>query len=198
MPENLFEQSLTVRKEFLHTLQTVFQTGLASVCLIERHNLSDIDYQALVLEIAPLAQSHECALLLDNSPALVRDLKADGVHITSGQREFVEAANALKPDFIVGAGNINSRHEAMLRGEAGADYLSFGAPGQTPDTGQLTLADWWAEMFEIPCVLFHPLTPLDRLVPIRCEFIGLGNNLWSVLPDAAAAIRRFARGTGVS
>jgi len=198
MPENLFAQSLTVRKEFLHTLKAVFQTGTVSASLVGRHNLSEADYISLVSQIAPLARSHDCALLLDNSPDLVRKLKVDGVHITAGQSEFTEAANALKPDFIVGAGNINSRHEAMLRGEAGADYLSFGAPGRAPDSEQLALAEWWAEIFEIPCLLFAPLTPLDHLVPVRCEFIGLGKNLWSASPGPAEALGTFAKGTGVS
>jgi len=198
MPENLSAQPPDLRKQFLPTLKTVLETALVSVILLQRNNLSDNDYIDLVAEIAPLVQARDCAVLLDNSPALVRKLKVDGVHITSGQRQFAEAANALKPDFIVGAGDINSRHEAMLRGEAGADYLSFGAPGRPPGADQLALAEWWAQMFEIPCVLFAPITPLDRLVPVRCEFIGLGKNLWSAAPGPAEALRTFAKGAGVS
>jgi len=198
MPDSLFEQPTVGRKMFLAELKTVLETSLVSAALIERHDLSESGYKTLVGEIAPLIQAHECALLLDNSPDLVRPLKADGVHITSGQASFATAVNELKPDFIVGAGNINSRHEAMLRAEAGADYLSFGSYGQTPPGEQLELAEWWAEMFEVPCVLFHPLIPLDRLVPVRCEFIGLGGNLWSAPGGPAAAIRTFAKGAGVS
>ncbi|VAW18301.1 hypothetical protein MNBD_ALPHA12-2252 [hydrothermal vent metagenome] len=198
MPDSLFEQLPAERQKFLADLKAVLETSLVSAALIERHDLSEGDYKDLVGQIAPIIQTHECALLLDGSPALVRDLKADGVHVTSGQRGFSEATNALKPDFIVGAGNINSRHEAMLRGEAGADYLSFGSPVRPPETEQIELAQWWSEMFEIPCVLFYPSTPLDRLVPIRCEFIGLGENLWSDPAGPAAAIRTFAKGAGGS
>jgi len=198
MPDSLFAQPPAGREMFLPELKALLQTSLLASVLIERHDLSENDYKSLVGEIAPLIQAHQCAVLLEDSPDLVRPLKADGVHITSGQREFSEAITALKPDFIVGAGNINSRHEAMLRGEAGADYLLFGSCRQKPDPEQLDLAQWWAEMFEIPCVLFMPITPLDRLVPIRCEFIGLGKNLWSSPDGPAKALRTFAKGAGVS
>ncbi len=197
-PEGLSEHSVAAREAFLPVLKSVMQTGLVSAMLIRRHNLRQSEYTDLVLEIAPLARSCDCAVLLDDSPAMVRQLPADGVHITSGQQRFVEALNALKPDFIVGGADLNSRHEAMLRAEAGADYLSFGAPGRAPGPDQLTLAQWWSEVFEIPCVLFDPLTPLDELVPVRCEFIGLGDNLWSAAPGPARALKTFATGCGVS
>jgi len=86
----------------------------------------------------------------------------------------------------------------MLCGEAGADYLSFGSPARSPDPEQLELAQWWTEMFEIPCVLFDPVTPLERLVPVRCEFIGLGENLWSAAKGPAKALTTFAKGAGGS
>ena len=42
------------------------------------------------------------------------------------------------------------RHGAMMMGEAGADLILFG--GFDPlALGDLDLATWWAELFEVPC-----------------------------------------------
>src|SRR6185312_9797162 len=66
--------------------------------------LADADEGTLIKRakaLAPVAQNHGTALLIDRRPGLVARARADGAH-ASGIAEFSEAIEALKPDWIVG------------------------------------------------------------------------------------------------
>ena len=182
-------------KAFVPGLRVALETGLVSALLIRRAGLGKEDYKNRVEALRPLAQSSDCAVLLEDCPELVKKFKADGVYMSSGQNRFVEALNALKPQFIVGAGDIDSRHEAMLRGEAGADFILFGTLEHAPDEAARELARWWADLFETPCVLSNPTTPVARLAFDNVEFIGLGENVWHA-PDGPAQAIKIAMMSG--
>ena len=69
----------------------------------------------------------------------------------------------LLPKAIVGVTCHDSRHLAMEAGEAGADYVAFGAffPTQTkePKTqADIELLRWWAEIMVVPCVAIGGIT----------------------------------------
>ncbi|HIE71875.1 MAG TPA: hypothetical protein EYP98_17775, partial [Planctomycetes bacterium] len=53
-------------------------------------------------------------------------LGLDGVHLTDGSRSVRVARKELGPDAIVGAFCGTSRHDGMVAGEAGADYVALG------------------------------------------------------------------------
>ena len=92
--------------------------------------LADADERALVNRaktVAAVVQRRDIALLLDGRVEIVGRAGADGAHL-SGIEAFTAALPSLKPDRIAGAGGLRSRHDAMLAGEAGADYVMFGEP----------------------------------------------------------------------
>lgn len=183
-------------KTFQPKLVSALETGLVSALLLTRAGLNHQQYENRVRALAPLAQSSDCAVLLDNCPELVKQFRADGVYVSSGQNRFVQAINALKPQYIVGAGDVHSRHEAMLRGEVGADFILFGSLERTPDRATRELAQWWAELFETPCVLSDPVTPAHELAPQNGEFVGLGTNVWNAPQGPAQAVKLAMSGNG--
>jgi len=92
----------------------------------------------------------------------------------------------------------DSRHLAMEAGEAGADYVAFGAfyPTTTkpssyrPDPSILA---WWTTLFASPCVAIGGITP-DNAAPLiaaGADFIAVSNAVWG--DDEGAAVRAFAR-----
>lgn len=145
-------------------------------------------------QIAAVVQRRDVALLLDNRPEIVARAGADGAHV-SGVEKFAAALALLKPERIAGAGGLRSRHDAMLAGEAGADYVMFGEPdrqGRRPSFEDVQeRLTWWAELFEIPCVAFaaseDEVAPLSRT---GADFIALGDWLWSAPDGATEAIAR--------
>jgi thiamine-phosphate pyrophosphorylase len=142
--------------------------------------------------IAALVQPRDVALVVDNRPEIVARAGADGAHLT-GVTKFAAALSLLKPERIAGAGGLRSRHDAMLAGEAGADYVMFGEPdraGRRPSFEELLeRLSWWAELLEIPCVGYaagtDEVTPLSRT---GADFIALGDWIWSAPEGAARAI----------
>ncbi len=142
--------------------------------------------------VAAVVQPRDVALLLDGHPQLAARAGADGAHLT-GIAALTEAIGALKPDRIAGVGGLRSRHDAMLAGEAGADYVMFGDPDRRGSRPPLeTIAErltWWSELFELPCVGYA--ASLDEVVPLAqagADFVALGDWVWAQRQAPAAAI----------
>jgi thiamine-phosphate pyrophosphorylase len=154
--------------------------------------LADDGERALIertKHIAGIVQPREIALVVDNRPEIVARAGADGAHLT-GVAKFAAALALLKPERIAGAGGLRSRHDAMLAGEAGADYVMFGEPdrnGRRPNLDELLeRLTWWVDLFEIPCVAYA--AGKDEVAPLArtgADFIALGDWIWSA-PDGAA------------
>jgi thiamine-phosphate pyrophosphorylase len=93
---------------------------------------------------------------------------------------------------------MDSRHLAMEAGEAGADYVSFGAffESQTKVTSKRAdpeLLRWWSTLFELPVVAIGGITP-DRAAPLvaaGADFIATSHAVWN--GDEMAAVSAFAR-----
>jgi len=147
-------------------------------------------------QIAAAVQSRDVALVVDNRPEIVARAGADGAHL-SGVEKFAVALALLKPERIAGAGGLRSRHDAMLAGEAGADYVMFGEPdrnGRRPSFEELQeRLTWWADLFEIPCAAYaagkEEVAPLVRT---GADFIALGDWIWSAPEGAAKAVAAAA------
>ena len=147
-------------------------------------------------QIAAAVQPRDVALVVDNRPEIVARAGADGAHL-SGVDKFAAALALLKPERIAGAGGLRSRHDAMLAGEAGADYVMFGEPernGRRPSFEELQdRLTWWADLFEIPCVAYaagkEEVAPLVRT---GADFIALGDWIWSAPEGAAEAVAAAA------
>lgn len=152
--------------------------------------------------LAPAIQNPGAALLLDGHAGLVARSGADGAHV-SGIAAMNEALEQLKPDRIVGVGGLHSRHDSMIAGEAGADYLLFGEPdgdGRRPSTEAIAeRLDWWAELFEPPCVGYaQTADEAELFAAAGADFVMVGEAIWSDArgPQAALAdvVKRIGQG----
>ena len=143
--------------------------------------------------VREVAHRYDIALVIDTHVVLAQRLGLDGVHLTDGSRSVRAARKDLGPDAIVGAFCGSFRHDGMVAGEAGADYVSFG-PLSGEALGDGTLADfeifeWWSQMIEVPVVAEGGLTPelVAKLAPVT-DFISIGEEIWSA-EDPAEALK---------
>jgi thiamine-phosphate pyrophosphorylase len=133
-----------------------------------------------VKALAPLVQRTGAALLVDGRSQIVARAGADGAHLT-GIEALALALPDLKPDrMIAGVGGLESRHDAMLAAERGADYVMFGDPapdGRRPAFSAIAeRTAWWTEVFEVPCVGYAAsLEEVTELARARAEFIAVGD-----------------------
>jgi thiamine-phosphate pyrophosphorylase len=150
-----------------------------------------------VKALAPTVQNRGAALLLDGHPDLAARAGADGSHL-SGIEALGSAIATLKPARIAGCGGLETRHEAMVAAEAGADYVMFGEPdtsgGRPAFEAIAQRVAWWAEVFEIPCVGFAAtLDEVEPLAAAGADFISMGDWVFGAGHGAAAAVADAAR-----
>jgi thiamine-phosphate pyrophosphorylase len=138
------------------------------------------------------------AFIVNDSMSLAKRLGADGVHLGQKDGDVREARALLGPAAQIGVTCHDSRHLAMEAGEAGADYVAFGAfyPTTTkpsdyrPPPGILS---WWSTVFEIPCVAIGGISPANAapLVEAGADFLAVCQAVWGA-DDPAEAVRAFA------
>jgi thiamine-phosphate pyrophosphorylase len=140
----------------------------------------------------------EVAFIVNDSVALARRLGADGVHLGQSDGDPREARLALGPAAQIGVTCHDSRHLAMDAGEAGADYVAFGAffPTETKETRhrpEPSILGWWSRLFEIPCVAIGGITPRNGrvLVEAGADFLAVCSAVWGHEKGAAAAVAEF-------
>ncbi len=74
------------------------------------------------------------------------------------------------------------------------DYVMFGRFGADGEAGphrkNLALAEWWAELVELPCIVFGgaDLATLEAAAETGAEFIALSRAVFGEAVDPAAAV----------
>lgn len=189
-------------EEFAALLETALTAGDVA-CLQLRLKGDDgrIDAaatRAVSAAVTEMAQAYGVAVLVNDSPELAVELGADGVHVGWNDIPVKKAREIIGKDMILGATAKNSRHAAMQAGEAGADYVAFGAfyptgtkAGTVP--ASTDLLEIWQESMEIPCVAIGGITVGNAapLVAAGADFIAVSSGVWDHPEGAPAAIAAF-------
>jgi thiamine-phosphate pyrophosphorylase len=142
-------------------------------------------------------QAAGTAFILNDRPDLAAELGCDGVHVGQEDSSYAEARAAL-PNGIVGVTCHDSRHLAMNAGEAGADYVAFGAffPTQTKEpktVADIELLRWWAEAMVVPVVAIGGITVANApaLIAAGADFLAVAAGVWEHGDGPQAAVREF-------
>lgn len=163
---------------------------------LKDHSVEEI--KRLAPPLIKLAQSMGVAVILNDDPELAVALGCDGVHVGQGDVPAKAARAAIGPNRMLGVTCHNSRHLAMEAGEAGADYVAFGAfyPTATkaaPTTADPEILEWWSDLFELPCVAIGGIT-VDNAQPLieaGADFLAVSSGVWSHVDGPAAAVIAF-------
>ena len=149
-----------------------------------------------VERLAPLAQAHGVAVILNDRADLAKATGCDGVHLGQSDGSVAEARRLLGPDAMIGVTCHDSRHLAMEAAEAGADYVAFGAfyPTQTKavvHTATPDVLSIWQETMEIPCVAIGGITAENAgsLAEAGADFVAVSSAVWDHSDGPANAVR---------
>ena len=169
--------------------------------------VKDVDQHQLARLAEPLQRicaDAGAAFIVNDSMSLAKRLGADGVHLGQRDGDVREARALLGPAAQIGVTCHDSRHLAMEAGEAGADYVAFGAfyPTTTKPSDYRpapAILSWWSALFEIPCVAIGGITPANAppLVDAGADFVAVCQAVWGAA-DPASAVAQFAEALGSS
>jgi len=183
---------------FPDRLKAALEPGVAAAFQLRVKSVDEHELARFAEPLQRICADAEVAFIVNDSVSLAKRLGADGVHLGQSDGNVREARTLLGPTAQIGKTCHDSRHLAMDAGEAGADYVAFGAfyPTATkptdyrPDPSILT---WWSTLFEIPCVAIGGITSDNGkpLVEAGADFLAVCQAVWGK-DDPASAVAAFA------
>jgi thiamine-phosphate pyrophosphorylase len=189
---------LDVGGDFPARLEAALSGGPVAAFQFRVKGLGQHEAAALAAPLQSICEAHEVAFIVNDDMALAQRLGADGVHLGQGDGDPREARQLLGPTAQIGVTVHDSRHLAMEAGEAGADYVAFGAFFPTATKEVLhrpdpSILSWWSRLFEIPCVAIGGITPGNGgvLVEAGADFLAVCGAVWNHPEGPAVAVAAF-------
>lgn len=194
---------LDVSGTFPERLERALDAGKGVVTAFQ-FRVKELDQHEAARLAEPLraiCAAREVAFIVNDDVALAKRLGADGVHLGQGDGDPRDAREELGREAQIGVTCHDSRHLALEAGEAGADYVAFGAffPSETKKTShraEIELLEWWSEMVELPSVAIGGITPANcaPLIKAGADFLAVSGAIWS--GDEVAAVKAFVEQIG--
>ena len=189
---------LEVGGDFPVQLEAALSAGPVAAFQFRVKDVDQHEAAALAEPLQAICAAHDVAFIVNDSVALAKRLKADGVHLGQGDGDVSEARELLGRDAQIGVTCHNSRHLAMEAAEAGADYVAFGAfyPTQTKSVEHIADLDTlqkWSLVTAVPCVAIGGITA-DNAKPLidgGADFIAVSNAVWTHPQGPAEAVKAF-------
>jgi thiamine-phosphate pyrophosphorylase len=188
-----------IEADFVERLARAFDGGRVDAFQLR---LKGLDEDAIAMAADPiqkLCAERDVAFIINDSVALAQRLGADGVHLGQEDGSAKEARKLLGPKVQIGVTCHDSRHLAMEAGEAGADYVAFGAfyPTTTKETrhrADPSILGWWTALFELPCVAIGGITADNAapLVKAGADFLAVSGAVWSHPQGPKAGVAAFS------
>lgn len=190
---------LDVSGDFPQRLERAIKAGpgLVTAFQFRVKGLDQHEAARLAAPLQAICAAHDVAFIVNDDVALAKRLGADGVHLGQGDGAPRDAREELGREAQIGVTCHASKHFAMEAGEAGADYVAFGAffdstTKASEHRPELEILEWWSNLFEIPCVAIGGITPTNcqPLVEAGADFLAVSGAVWN--GDEVAAVKAFA------
>ena len=183
---------------FAEMLKSALGGGDVASFQLRLKDLDDDHIRRATDILRPIVQGAGAAFILNDRPDLAAELGCDGVHVGQDDTPYAEARRLVGVSGIVGVTCHDSRHLALEAGEAGADYVAFGAffPTATKEAksqADVELLRWWSEMMVVPCVAIGGITVANApyLVQAGADFLAVSAGVWDYAEGPEAAVRAF-------
>lgn len=191
---------LDVGGDFADRLARALDAGPVAAFQFRVKNVDPHEAVRLAEPLRQICADRDVGFVVNDSVALAKRLDADGVHLGRSDGDIRAARAELGPTVQIGATCHDSRHFAMAAGEAGADYVAFGAffPSETKDTAhrpEPEILIWWSRIFELPCVAIGGITADNAkpLIAAGADFLAVSGAVWNHPDGEAAGVQALAK-----
>jgi thiamine-phosphate pyrophosphorylase len=189
---------LDVGGDFPERLAAALDGGPVAAFQFRVKGVDQHEAARLAEPLLAICAEREVAFIVNDDPGLAKRIGADGVHLGQDDGDPRDARALLGPAAQIGVTAHDSRHLAMEAGEAGADYVAFGAffPTATKEVSHRpdpSILSWWATLFEIPSVAIGGITPQNGriLVEAGADFLAVCGGVWNYPEGPGAAVKAF-------
>ena len=189
----------SIDDSFVEQLRAALDGGPVAAFQLRLKGVDEDEIARLAAPLQALCAERDIAFIINDSVALAQRLNADGVHLGQGDGDPREARALLGPEMQIGVTCHDSRHLAMEAGDAGADYVAFGAfyPTTTKEVHHQAdpeLLSWWSTVFELPSVAIGGITAENAapLVAAGADFIAVSSAVWAHPDGPKAGVAAFA------
>jgi thiamine-phosphate pyrophosphorylase len=175
-------------------LEDALRGGDVASVILPQYGLEDSLFQKHAEALVPVIQNAGAAALIGGDTRVAGRARADGLHVAGGLEALAEAIEKHSPKLIVGAGHAKDRHMALEIGDLAPDYIFFGKIGGDikPEAHpkNLALAEWWASMVEVPCIVMGGTDPQSALAVAEtgAEFVALCQAVFAEPANAAQVV----------
>lgn len=187
--------------DFAQRLERALDAGPAAAFQFRVKGIDQHEAARLAGPLQEICRARDVAFIVNDSIALAKRLRADGVHLGQGDGDVREAREALGREAQIGVTCHASRHLGVEAGEAGADYVAFGSfftseTKASEHRPELELLEWWQDLMEIPCVAIGGITPENcrPVVEAGADFLAVSGAIWN--GDEARAVKAFTEVLG--
>lgn len=189
---------LDVTGDFPDRLSAALAAGPVAAFQFRVKGMDQHEAARLAEPLLAICRAADVAFIVNDDVGLAKRIGADGVHLGQDDGDPREARKILGPEAQIGITVHASRHLAMSAGEAGADYIAFGAfhpttTKQTDHQADPSIIGWWTTVSEIPCVAIGGITAENcaPIVAAGADFIAVSAGVWAAPDGAGAAVERI-------
>lgn len=165
-------------------IENALSGGDVASVILAQNTLEEALFLDLVKPCVEVVQNANSAAIIAGDPRVAGRLSADGIQYGQDVDGIRDGVERFAPKMMIGAGNIRSRHTALIIGEAQPDYVMFGKPGGDTKAKahprNLDLGTWWSAMIEIPCITMAG-TKIESILDVAetgTEFVSLGHAIF--------------------
>jgi len=180
---------------FADVLASALDAGDVAALQLRLKDIPDDELRRAIDVLRPVAQSRGVAFLLNDRPDLAVRHGCDGAHV--GQTDTAATvARRILGNLTLGVTCHGSGDLAFEAGDAGADYVAFGAffPTTTKDataTADPEILRWWSDLAELPSVAIGGITAENcaPLVQAGADFMAVVSAVWNHADGPAEGVR---------
>jgi thiamine-phosphate pyrophosphorylase len=172
-------------QNFAIQLEKALATKKIPVFQLRLKDISDNEIIENGKKLLEICRKYQTSFILNDRLDLALKIGANGVHLGSDDGAVLEARKNSPQNFIIGSSCYDSKHNAMVAGEQGADYISFGTffPSKTKNSsGKPTteILEWCRDYINIPSVAIGGITAdnCDILIKAGADFLAVISYVW--------------------
>ena len=182
--------------DFSSKLSAALDGGDVACLQLRLKGSDDATIRRATETLMPICHSYNVPFLINDRADLAAELGTDGAHIGIDDGSYQSARTMVGDKAFIGVSCYDSKDRAMEAGQAGADYVAFGAFFDTQSKiprakATIELLQWWNEFTILQSVAIGGITAKNckPLVKAGVDFLAVISAVWEYPEGPGMGVR---------